>query len=169
MKDQVDGLNAVGIRAAFLNSTQTRTESHQIETEYENGELHLLYVSPEKLLSPGFFTFLKRRKICLFAIDEAHCISAWGHDFRPEYTQLKRLKEAFGDVPILALTATADRLTRKDMAEQLGIADAQQFVASFNRPNLSLAVRPGRKRREQIINFLRDRPFEPAGTINYLS
>jgi ATP-dependent DNA helicase RecQ len=168
MKDQVDGLNAVGIRAAFLNSSQTRTESHQIETAYEDGELHLLYVSPEKLLSPGFFTFLKRRKICLFAIDEAHCISAWGHDFRPEYTQLKRLKEAFGEVPILALTATADRLTRRDMAEQLGIAEAQQFIASFNRPNLSLAVRPGRKRREQIINFLRDRPFE-AGIVYCLS
>lgn len=168
MKDQVDGLNAVGIRAAYLNSSQTGAENHEVETAYENGELHLLYVSPEKLLSPGFFTFLKRRKICLFAIDEAHCISAWGHDFRPEYTQLKRLKEAFDEVPILALTATADRLTRRDMAEQLGIPDAEQFIASFNRPNLSLAVRPGRKRREQIINFLRDRPLE-AGIVYCLS
>ncbi len=168
MKDQVDGLNAVGIRAAFLNSSQSGTESHQVETAYENGELHLLYVSPEKLLSSGFFTFLKRRKICLFAIDEAHCISAWGHDFRPEYTQLKSLKQAFPDVPIMALTATADRLTRKDMAEQLGIPNAEQYVASFNRPNLSLAVRPGRKRREQIVNFLRERPNE-AGIIYCLS
>ena len=89
MKDQVDGLNAVGIRAAFLNSSQSGTDSHQVENAYENGELHLLYVSPEKLLSAGFFSFLKRRNVCLFAIDEAHCISAWGHDFRPEYTSLR--------------------------------------------------------------------------------
>lgn len=168
MKDQVDGLNAAGIRAAYLNSSQSGTENLQVETAYENGELHLLYVSPEKLLSSGFFTFLKRRKICLFAIDEAHCISAWGHDFRPEYTQLKSLKKVFPEVPIMALTATADRLTRKDMAEQLGISDAEQYVASFNRPNLSLAVRPGRKRREQIINFLRERRDE-AGIIYCLS
>ncbi|MEM9928350.1 MAG: DNA helicase RecQ [Bacteroidota bacterium] len=168
MKDQVDGLNAVGIRAAFLNSSQHSQESLRVATAYENGELHLLYVSPEKLISAGFFTFLKRRKVCLFAIDEAHCISAWGHDFRPEYTQLISLKKAFPEVPILALTATADRLTRKDMAEQLGIANAKQYVASFNRPNLSLSVRPGQKRREQIINFLRDRPGT-AGIIYCLS
>ena len=168
MKDQVDGLQAVGIRAAYLNSSQTGSESLAVETAYESGELHLLYVSPEKLLSHGFFTFLKRRKICLFAIDEAHCISAWGHDFRPEYTRLKGLKTAFPDTPVLALTATADRLTRKDMAEQLGIPSAEQHISSFNRPNLSLAVRPGLKRREQIINFLRERPNE-AGIVYCLS
>ncbi|WP_273447808.1 DNA helicase RecQ [Neolewinella agarilytica] len=168
MKDQVDGLRAVGIRAAYLNSSQTGTESLAVETAYESGELHLLYVSPEKLLSQGFFTFLKRRKICLFAIDEAHCISAWGHDFRPEYTRLKGLKTAFPETPVLALTATADRLTRKDMAEQLGIPSAEQHISSFNRPNLSLAVRPGLKRREQIINFLRERPNE-AGIVYCLS
>ena len=168
MKDQVDGLNAVGIRAAYLNSSQSGTEAHRVENEYERGELHLLYVSPEKLLSQGFFTFLKRRNICLFAIDEAHCISAWGHDFRPEYTQLKSLKIAFPGTPILALTATADRLTRRDMAEQLGIPDAEQHIASFNRPNLSLAVRPGQKRREQIVSFLRRRPGQ-AGIIYCLS
>lgn len=168
MKDQVDGLNAVGIRAAFLNSSQAGGESHQVETAYENGELHLLYVSPEKLLSAGFFTFLKRRKICLFAIDEAHCISAWGHDFRPEYTKLKSLKQVFPEVPVMALTATADRLTRRDMAEQLGIPDAEQYISSFNRPNLSLSVRPGQKRREQIVKFIRERP-DQAGIIYCLS
>ncbi|PPK88304.1 ATP-dependent DNA helicase RecQ [Neolewinella xylanilytica] len=168
MKDQVDGLRAVGVRAAFLNSTQRGSESHEVEQAYENGELHLLYVSPEKLLSSGFFTFLRRRRVCLFAIDEAHCISAWGHDFRPEYTRLRQLKQAFPNVPVLALTATADRLTRRDMAEQLGIADAQQFIASFNRPNLRLEVRPGQKRREQIVRFLRDRP-QQAGIIYCLS
>lgn len=168
MKDQVDGLRAVGIRAAYLNSSQRGSESTRVEQAYENGELHLLYVSPEKLLSGGFFTFLKRRKVCLFAIDEAHCISAWGHDFRPEYTMLKQLKSAFREVPVLALTATADRLTRRDMAEQLGIPDAKQFIASFNRPNLSLEVRPGQKRREQIVRFIRDRPNQ-AGIVYCLS
>ena len=168
MKDQVDGLRAAGVRAAFLNSSQRGEESHRVEQAYENGELHLLYVSPEKLLSSGFFTFLRRRRVCLFAIDEAHCISAWGHDFRPEYTRLKQLKEAFPSVPILALTATADRLTRRDMAAQLGIPDAKQFIASFNRPNLSLEVRPGQKRREQIVRFLRQRQGE-AGIIYCLS
>ncbi|NJC26387.1 DNA helicase RecQ [Neolewinella antarctica] len=168
MKDQVDGLNAVGIRAAYLNSSQSGGENHQVETAFENGELHLLYVSPEKLLSNGFLTFLKRRNICLFAIDEAHCISSWGHDFRPEYTRLKSLREVFPKVPILALTATADRLTRRDMAEQLGIPDAEQHIASFNRPNLSLAVRPGKKKREQIIQFLRERP-DQAGIVYCLS
>ena len=168
MKDQVDGLRAAGVRAAFLNSSQRGSESHAVERAYEEGELHLLYVSPEKLLSPGFFTFLRRRRICLFAIDEAHCISAWGHDFRPEYTRLRQLKQAFPEVPVLALTATADRLTRRDMAEQLGIPDAKQFIASFNRPNLSLEVRPGQKRREQIVRFLRERP-QQAGIVYCLS
>ena len=168
MKDQVDGLTAVGIRAAYLNSSQRGTESTEVEQAYENGELHLLYISPEKLLSAGFFSFLRRRRVCLFAIDEAHCISAWGHDFRPEYTMLKQLKTAFADVPVLALTATADRLTRKDMAEQLGIPDAKQFISSFNRPNLSLEVRPGQKRREQIIRFIRERP-DQSGIVYCLS
>jgi len=168
MKDQVDGLNAVGIRAAFLNSSLRGPDALAVERAYEEGELHLLYVSPEKLLSAGFFSFLKRRKVCLFAIDEAHCISAWGHDFRPEYTQLKKLKQVFPEVPIMALTATADRLTRKDMAGQLGIPDAEQHISSFNRPNLSLAVRPGQKRREQILNFLRARPND-AGIVYCLS
>ncbi len=168
MKDQVDGLRAVGLRAAFLNSSQRGTESHAVEQAYENGELHLLYVSPEKLLSPGFFSFLRRRRVCLFAIDEAHCISAWGHDFRPEYTRLQQLKTAFPEVPILALTATADRLTRRDMAEQLGIPKGKQFISSFNRPNLSLEVRPGQKRCEQIIRFVRERP-QQAGIVYCLS
>lgn len=168
MQDQVEGLRAVGLRAAFLNSSQSGSESHAVEQDYENGELHLLYVSPEKLLSAGFFTFLRRRKVCLFAIDEAHCISAWGHDFRPEYTMLSQLKKTFSEVPILALTATADRLTRRDMAEQLGIPEARQFVASFNRPNLSLEVRPGQKRREQIVRWVRERPTQ-AGIVYCLS
>lgn len=162
MKDQVDALNANGIPAAFINSSMDRTLANEVAMQYENNELQLLYVSPERLLSPRFFQFLKRTKVNLFAIDEAHCISAWGHDFRPEYTQLNLIKKSFPDVPILALTATADRLTRLDICKQLGIQDEHQYVSSFDRPNLSLEVRQGRKRREQIIRFIRDRPEQPG-------
>lgn len=168
MKDQVDALNANGIPAAFLNSSMEVEEANKVAMAYENNELQLLYISPERLLSQGFFSFLRRTKVNLFAIDEAHCISAWGHDFRPEYTKLNTIKRAFPDVPILALTATADRLTRIDICKQLGIAEEAQFVASFDRPNLSLEVRPGRQRREQIVRFIRERP-EQAGIIYCLS
>lgn len=162
MKDQVDGLNANGIPAAFLNSSMSSADATGVENDFEGGRLKLLYVSPERLLSAGFFSFLRRTKVSLFAIDEAHCISAWGHDFRPEYTQLKTIKQGFPDTPVLALTATADRLTRIDICEQLDMPEAKQFIASFDRPNLSLEVRPGRKRREQIIQFLRQRPDQPG-------
>jgi ATP-dependent DNA helicase RecQ len=168
MKDQVDALNGNGVPAAYINSSLAASEANQVALRFENNELQLLYVSPEKLLSAGFFQFLKRTKVNLFAIDEAHCISAWGHDFRPEYTKLKSIKQAFPTVPVLALTATADRLTRIDICEQLGITEDNQFVSSFDRPNLSLEVRPGRQRREQIVRFIRDRP-EQAGIIYCLS
>ncbi|MEL6141037.1 MAG: DNA helicase RecQ [Bacteroidota bacterium] len=168
MKDQVDGLLANGIKAAYLNSSMGQADANAVANDFESGALKLLYVSPERLLSAGFFQFLQRSKVSLFAIDEAHCISAWGHDFRPEYTQLKTIKQGFSNVPILALTATADRLTRLDICEQLSIPQAKQFVASFDRPNLSLEVRPGRGRREQIVRFIRDRP-EQAGIVYCLS
>lgn len=168
MKDQVEGLQAAGVRAAFLNSSLTSTEQRQIEDAYGAGELKLLYVSPEKLLSGGFFSVLRRRTINLFAIDEAHCISAWGHDFRPEYTRLKMVKEQFPEVPIIALTATADRLTRMDISEQLGLQAPKRVVASFDRPNLSLEVRPGRQRFEQILHFLQTRA-EQSGILYCLS
>lgn len=168
MKDQVDALVANGITAAFLNSSMDSAALREVEADYEAGRLKLLYVSPEKLLSAGFFPFLRRTKVSLFAIDEAHCISAWGHDFRPEYTQLKQIKASFPEVPILALTATADRLTRIDMAEQLAIPEAKQFISSFDRPNLSLEVRLGQQRRQQIEQFIRQRP-EQAGIIYCLS
>ncbi|MBU6341107.1 MAG: DNA helicase RecQ [Bacteroidetes bacterium] len=158
MKDQVEGLNANGIPAAFLNSAQSIAQSREVEEALINGYLKLLYVSPEKLVSQGFQPLLKRLKISLFAIDEAHCISSWGHDFRPEYTQLRFLKQQFPQVPLMALTATADRLTRKDILDQLGIEQAEQFVASFDRPNISLEVRPGQRRIEQIIAYIKERP-----------
>lgn len=169
MKDQVEALRTAGVRAAFLNSSLPTAEQRQVEDDYGSGELKLLYVSPEKLLSGGFFSVLRRRKINLFAIDEAHCISAWGHDFRPEYTRLKTLKEQFPDVPIIALTATADRLTRIDISEQLGLHEPARFVASFDRPNLSLEVRPGRQRIEQILQFLGERGPEQSGIVYCLS
>ncbi|MEL6668707.1 MAG: DNA helicase RecQ [Bacteroidota bacterium] len=168
MKDQVDGLKAAGIRAACINSSMLDSERRAAEDAYESGSLDLLYVSPEKLLSDGFFPFLRRSKISLFAVDEAHCISAWGHDFRPEYARLGILKKSFSEVPILALTATADRLTRLDILKQLSIPDAQTFISSFDRPNISLEVRPGQKRREQIIEFLRLHP-DQSGIIYCLS
>ncbi len=162
MKDQVEGLRANGVRAAFLNSTLSEVEQRQVEDAFFNGELDLLYVSPEKLVSQNFIPLLKRAPVNLFAIDEAHCISAWGHDFRPEYTQMRFLKTEFKEIPVIALTATADKLTRKDIISQLKLKEPRTFIASFDRPNLSLEVRPGQRRREQIIRFIQKRPKQPG-------
>jgi len=158
MKDQVEGLSANGVPAAFINSSLDSRQIRNVEDALMAGYLKLLYVSPEKLVSQSFQPLLKRLNISLFAIDEAHCISSWGHDFRPEYTQLKFLKDQFPQVPIIALTATADKLTRKDIADQLGLRDPAVFIASFDRPNISLQVRPGQRRLEQVIEFLKAHP-----------
>lgn len=168
MKDQVDGLLANGVRAAFLNSTQNSQEQNSIEQSFYKGELDLLYVSPEKLVSSAFLPLLRNSPISMFAIDEAHCISAWGHDFRPEYTQLKFIKRDFPQAPVIALTATADRVTRNDIIHQLDLSQPAQFIASFDRPNLSLEVRPGQKRLEQILTFLKKHPNQ-SGIIYCLS
>lgn len=168
MKDQVEGLRGNGVPAAFLNSSQDSREAHEVEDKLLAGNIKILYVSPEKMVSQGFQPLLKRLTISLFAIDEAHCISAWGHDFRPEYTQLRFLKAQFPQVPTLALTATADKLTRKDIIEQLGLRDPAVFIASFDRPNISLTVRPGQKRIEQIFEFLKKHPNQ-SGIIYCLS
>lgn len=162
MKDQVEALRANGIRAAFLNSSLTYPEQQAVENDLFHGHLDLLYTSPEKMASQEFLPLLRSAKICLFAIDEAHCISAWGHDFRPEYRQLRFLKKTFPDVPVIALTATADKLTRKDIVVQAELRNPEIFIASFDRPNLSLEVRPGRKRIEQIIEFIEKRPNQPG-------
>lgn len=168
MKDQVEGLRGNGIKASFLNSSLSSTEQRQVEEEFYNAQIDLLYVSPEKLLSQEFFPLLKRAKVNLFAIDEAHCISSWGHDFRPEYTKLGFLKRQFPHIPIVALTATADKITRRDITEKLQLSDPKLFVASFDRPNLSLEVRPGQKRLEQILAFIGQRPKD-SGIVYCLS
>jgi len=168
MKDQVESLRANGVKAAYLNSSIPISEQRVIEDKLYNGEYDLLYVSPEKLMSHDFSLSLPRIKINLFAIDEAHCISSWGHDFRPEYTKMKFLKKQFPNVPILACTATADKVTRKDIAKQLDLPNPKVFISSFDRPNLSLDVRPGIKRFEQIVAFLNEHPNQ-SGIIYCLS
>lgn len=168
MKDQVESLRVNGISASYLNSSLSTEEQRQVEDDLYNGQLNLIYVSPEKLVSQNFLSLLKSIKICLFAIDEAHCISAWGHDFRPEYTQMKFIKAQFPTIPIVALTATADRATRKDISIQLNQHNPKVFLDSFDRPNLSLSVKPGQKRFEQIIDFIAKHPNQ-SGIIYCLS
>jgi len=146
MKDQVQALQGNGIPAAFLNSSLEFSEERFIHQQLRNGELKLLYVSPERLFQLGFLDRLIELNVSLFAVDEAHCISSWGHSFRPEYKQLHVLKQRFPTVPVIALTATADRTVRGDIAHSLGLRDPQVFISSFDRPNLSLAVLPGQDR-----------------------
>ena len=168
MKDQVDGLKANGVRAGFINSSQSGKEQSYVEMQAISGELDILYVSPEKMLTSSFIQTMSRLEINLFAIDEAHCISSWGHDFRPEYTKLRYLKEQFPNVPLVALTATADKLTRQDIIDRLNVDNCETFLASFDRPNLSLTVLPGRNRLQVIQEFIKERPGE-SGIIYCLS
>ena len=170
MKDQVETLRANGIEAKALNSGNDPAVDTVIRRKCISGSMKLLYISPEKLMSEIDY-LLSHIQISLFAIDEAHCISQWGHDFRPEYTQLGILREKFPHVPIMALTATADKITRGDILKQLNITGAQEFISSFYRPNLSLSVKRGYKAAEKmhfILNFIKARPME-AGIIYCLS
>jgi ATP-dependent DNA helicase RecQ len=162
MKDQVQALMANGIQAAFVNSSLSIQEQTEIEQKAASGELKLLYISPEKLFQQGYLDFIKKLNVTLLAIDEAHCVSTWGHDFRPEYTKLRILKQTFPKVPLLALTATADRVTRKDIMAQLGVPEAKVYISSFDRPNLSLSVLPGRNRLKIMIDFIAKRPNQPG-------
>ncbi len=154
MKDQVEGLVANGIPAAALNSMMPEEQQQQIKRLCTQGKIKLLYISPERIVTEADW-FLPSLDLSLIAIDEAHCISHWGHDFRPEYTQLAILKERFPRTPIVALTATADKLTRTDIVEQLKLNDPKIFIASFDRPNLSLNVRRGLNKREKISTIAR--------------
>ena len=168
MKDQVEGLQANGVNAAFLNSSQSAQVQNGIIEDVHEGKIKLLYVSPEKLVSQEFYYLLLQLKVNLFAIDEAHCISVWGHDFRPEYSKMAYLKKQFPLVPIVALTATADSLTQKDIVRQLGLGEPKLFLSSFDRPNLSLKVAPGKDKFKSILGFLRQRPHQ-SGIIYCLS
>ncbi len=168
MKDQVDALQDNGVRAACLNSSLTSVEARQVLRQIHNNELDLLYVAPERLLLPDFLETLATLQLALFAIDEAHCISQWGHDFRPDYVKLGQIRNLFPHVPIVAMTATADPETRKDIVSQLGIGHAAQFVAGFDRPNITYTVVPKQKPLVQLSRFLKGRSDE-AGIIYALS
>jgi len=160
MKDQVDALQASGIAATFLNSSLQPGESRGRLRGLHNGQYRLLYVAPERLMLSGFLSDLQKWNVNLLAIDEAHCISEWGHDFRPEYRQLSQLRSLFPKVPMMALTATATERVRADIVKQLHLRDARSYVASFNRPNLNYRVLAKSKPYDQLLDFLRGRPKE---------
>ena len=166
MKDQVDALKGNGVSAAFYNSSQDQQTRQDILESLMAGTLKLLYVAPESIW--GITNYLEKSIISLIAVDEAHCISSWGHDFRPAYTQLKRLQLEFPGAPIIALTATADKATQEDIVNQLGVPKATKFISSFDRPNLYLDVRPGQQRLQQIFKFLGSRGLQ-SGIIYCLS
>ncbi|MDE6378612.1 MAG: ATP-dependent DNA helicase, partial [Duncaniella sp.] len=170
MHDQVSALISNGIPAATVNSLQSDEDNRLIMEQLYSGRLRVLYISPERLLVE-MDRWSSDIKIALFAIDEAHCISQWGHDFRPGYTQLSRIKELFPEVPVMALTATADRLTREDIATQLCLKDHKLFIGSFDRPNirLSVQVNPGKTRRLRVISEIIDRHRGDSGIVYCLS
>ena len=168
MKDQVDALTANGVAAACYNSTLKESEARRVLARLHGGELDLLYVAPERLMSDAFLERLRELTIALFAIDEAHCVSQWGHDFRPEYVQLGRLRSLFPGVPLIALTATADPQTRSDIIERLGLAASPCHVAGFDRPNIRYTVVEKKKPFQQLTSFLQGRPRE-AGIVYALS
>lgn len=154
MKDQVDQLQANGIEADFLNSSQTLEQQQQVQNKLISGQLKLLYVSPEKVMTNSFFQLISYSKVCFIAIDEAHCISQWGHDFRPEYTQLGGLKASFPDAPIMALTATADYATQKDILRHLNLKNLHKYIGSFDRPNIRYTLEEKYKPMEQLTRFV---------------
>ncbi|MFD5648828.1 DNA helicase RecQ [Streptomyces sp. NPDC127039] len=169
MQDQVDALRALGVRAGFMNSTQDFDERRVVEAEFLAGELDLLYLAPERLRLDSTLDLLSRGKISLFAIDEAHCVSQWGHDFRPDYLALSLLGERWPDVPRLALTATATDATHREITERLHMPAARHFVASFDRPNIQYRVVPKSDPKKQLLGFLREEHPGDAGIVYCLS
>jgi len=169
MRDQVAGLLEAGVKAAVLNSTLSSGEASAVEAQLIAGDLELLYVAPERLLTPRCLALLGRAKIALFAIDEAHCLSQWGHDFRPEYIGLSVIAERFPDVPRIALTATADKLTRREIVDRLGLAGAPHFVASFDRPNIRYEIVDKQNAPAQLKAFITERHSGDAGIVYCLS
>ncbi|MFS4505771.1 DNA helicase RecQ [Clavibacter sp. Sh2141] len=169
MQDQVDALRAVGVRAAFLNSTQDLEESREVERALLAGDLDLLYLAPERLILDRMGRLLDEARIALFAIDEAHCVSQWGHDFRKDYLALSMLEERWPDVPRIALTATANEATHADITARLGLQDARHFVSSFDRPNIRYRIVPKAEPRKQLIDLIRTEHAGDAGIVYCLS
>ena len=170
MQDQVMALAQAGVRAAFLNSTLSPGEAYAVERQLLRGELDLLYIAPERLMTERALDLLDRAKIALFAIDEAHCVSQWGHDFRPEYLQLSVLHERFPQVPRIALTATADDRTRQEIITRLGLDDARVFISSFDRPNIRYRIQQSSDNtRERLLRFIREEHVGDAGIVYCLS
>ena len=162
MNDQVRSLRANGIVAGALHSGTSGEENRAIHQQIQNGELKILFISPERALTPKFVEFIREKTISLIAIDEAHCVSIWGNDFRPEYAQLRTLIDIFNDIPVLALTATADKATQEDIRQQLHLKDPRTFLSSFERPNIHLSVKPGIQRMDRIKEFIRERKGQPG-------
>ncbi len=169
MQDQVDALAEVGVKAAFINSTQTFQEALVIEQKMRQGELDLVYVAPERLLTQRCLELLDACPISLFAIDEAHCVSQWGHDFRPEYIKLSVLHERFPHIPRIALTATADQATRAEIITRLQLENAMQFVSSFDRPNIRYRIVEKANGRQQLLDFLQAEHLQDSGIVYCLS
>ena len=169
MQDQVDALQQLGIRSAFLNSSMDDAAQRHVEEQLLKGEIDLLYVAPERLMTGRMLSLLERSNIALFAIDEAHCVSQWGHDFRKEYQQLRILHERFPAVPRIALTATADQRTRQEIIEQLNLHDANVFINSFDRPNINYTISEGANARDRLWTFLQREHPDDAGIVYCLS
>jgi ATP-dependent DNA helicase RecQ len=169
MQDQVDALTELGVRAAFLNSTQDWREAREVEQAFVDGKLDLLYVAPERLLTDRCLQLLERGRVALFAIDEAHCVSQWGHDFRPEYMGLSILHERWPEVPRIALTATATAVTRAEIAQRLALDEARHFVASFDRPNIRYRIVEKNEARRQLLDLIRAEHPGDSGVVYCLS
>ncbi|MCU7812303.1 MAG: DNA helicase RecQ, partial [Candidatus Thiodiazotropha sp. (ex Notomyrtea botanica)] len=170
MQDQVSALQQLGIRAACLNSALTQESAREVESQLLAAELDLLYVAPERLLTPRMLDLLERSHIALFAIDEAHCVSQWGHDFRPEYIQLSQLHERFPNIPRIALTATADEPTRNEIIERLALNEAERFIVGFDRPNIRYRIDENSgNARERLLRFIQDEHPGEAGIVYCLS
>jgi ATP-dependent DNA helicase RecQ len=169
MQNQVDAARQVAISAAFLNSTLDPSQAHAVQRQMLAGQLDLLYVAPERLVTAEFQQLLAQIPLALFAIDEAHCVSQWGHDFRPEYLQLAILPERFPQVPRIALTATADPVTRKEIIAKLQLANARQFISSYDRPNIYYRVELKNKEKDQLLNFIQREHLRDAGIVYCLT
>ena len=169
MHDQVSALKQLGIKAAAINSGISASEIFQVKNLIREGGVDMVYVAPERLLMDDFLALLSESKIALFAIDEAHCVSQWGHDFRPHYTQLSKLAEMFPDIPRIALTATADTPTRKDIVERLHLKDGNTFISGFDRPNINYSIIEKNSAKQQVLNFIKENHEGNSGIVYCLS